>query len=347
MKVGLIGSIEGYGAFSWYTRDLYQGLLKEGIDVRLIWTKIPQLLLGQTLHHVLVLPRHILRVANKFDILHATQPGFTLCFPLITGPSKIVTFYDLFPILRPQDFSSSFKTKIVNFAWFSIWLKTSKNCDRIIAISSQTKTDLLKVGIPEQKISVVNLWVRPTLHKKCVSKNKTLLGYVGAISHRKDVKFLVRAFSEFVRIYPNSELWLCGSCSDPLYKRGVEKLVNELGLTKKVRFREFLSDEELSEVYSSLDCFMSGTLCEGFGMPILEAKRFGVPVVVRKEAIIPSEVKKYCLEADTPKTMAEKAAEAIEGKTKKIVARALAQASKFTLEEAVRQTVDIYRNCLK
>jgi glycosyltransferase involved in cell wall biosynthesis len=346
MRVGLIGTKEGYGAFSFYTKNLYTGLLREGVDVHLLWVKIPQVPLGQTFHHVFLMPKQILKVVNQFDILHATQPGFTLCFPIIRGPAKIVTFYDIFPILRPSDFSDSIKTRMVNFVWFSIWLQTSQSCDKIIAVSSQTKADLLTLGIPEEKIAVVSLWVRPTLRKVKMKKTGIVIGYVGAISHRKDVKFVVSAFSEFTKKYPNSELWLCGSCSDLHYKMEIEHMIRRLGLKEKIKFEEYLSDERLSEIYSSLDCFVSGTLCEGFGLPILEAKKFGIPVIVRKTAVIPPEVKKHCIEVESPQEMAERIAEVVEGKAEKITSRAIADAARFTLERAIKQTIHIYESCL-
>ena len=48
---------------------------------------------------------------------------------------------------------------------------------------------------------------------------------------------------------------------------------------KALVFCNYVSDEELVELYNYADCFVSASLNEGFGMPQLEAMLCGCPIV--------------------------------------------------------------------
>ncbi|MEM2619467.1 MAG: glycosyltransferase [Candidatus Hadarchaeales archaeon] len=348
MRVGLIGSTKGLGSLEWYTRGLYEGLKERGIDVEIIWKEQPKFPGAQTLHTFFLLPAHVLKRAAKFDIVHAIQPSFSVVFPLLRGVRKVVTIHDLIPLFHPQEFTSPAVSKLINFSAFSLWSLSSSLADLVIANSELTKSDVVRLGIPENKVKVINLWVRPTIRRVEVHKSrKTVLGYVGAITYRKDVKYIVKAFNEFQKHERNSELWLCGSCSDRWYVEEVKQLISELGLEKKVKIVEAFPEEEISKIYSSLSVFISGTRFEGFGLPILEAQKCGVPVIIREEAIISHEVRKYCFLASSPKDMAEKALEIIDGRFKEKIELAMEHAASFTLERAVSQLIKLYEEILK
>ena len=349
MEVGLIGSAIGFGSLDWYTKGLYDGLRKEGINVEVIWSPQPTFVGGQTLHHSFLLPSHILKVAKKFDIIHATQLGFTVIFPFLRGIGRVVTIHDLIPLLYPEEFSHSIPSKCINLSAFFFWLSTSKCAEKIIADSSQTKSDIVRFGYPKEKIEVVNLWIRPTIRRVKVKKNKTVLGYLGAVTYRKDVKYIIKAFHEFQKYDKNAALWICGSGSDPRYVEEVKGLTIELGIAKKVIFMESLPEEEISKIYSSFDVFVSGTRSEGFGLIILEAQKCGVPVIVREEARIPEEVKRYCIQAKSPKDMAEKAFNIIKNEKfrQKQVKLGMGYAAKFNLQKAIKKTINVYEELVK
>ncbi len=58
--------------------------------------------------------------------------------------------------------------------------------------------------------------------------------------------------------------------------------------------------------YNSLDIFVFPSSYEGFGLPIMEAKRCGIPVMLMKKAMISREIKKHCMEYDSIEDLIEK-----------------------------------------
>ena len=47
-----------------------------------------------------------------------------------------------------------------------------------------------------------------------------------------------------------------------------------------------LSDEELYLLYQNSDIFLFPSLCEGFGIPVIEASYFGLPCVVSDKSVL-------------------------------------------------------------
>jgi D-inositol-3-phosphate glycosyltransferase len=93
---------------------------------------------------------------------------------------------------------------------------------------------------------------------------------------RKNVALLLRAFSLLPSTLEPTRLVLAGSAGpSPDFWR----LVDELGLRRRVTMTESPSAEELLSLYRSASVFALGSDEEGFGMVILEAMACEVPVV--------------------------------------------------------------------
>jgi glycosyltransferase involved in cell wall biosynthesis len=61
-----------------------------------------------------------------------------------------------------------------------------------------------------------------------------------------------------------------------------------IGLTDRVRFAGHVSDEDLRAWYRAADVFVSMSVHEGFGMPLIEAMAFDVPVIAHASSNVPS-----------------------------------------------------------
>lgn len=330
-----------------YQRDLRRSKKKAGVNVEIIWCSQPTFLFGKTFHGYFQLPIHVIKKAKNFDIIHASQPQFTTAFRFIRKVKKVVTFFDLIPVLHAKDRGHSLPVRYFNFLIFLSWIYTSRYADTIVAISSLTKQELLKFGISEERIRVINLWVREGIRRVSVRKDKTILGYLGAITHRKDVKYIVEAFGSYQKYDPNSELWLCGK-GDQYYIDEVRELADKLGIADKVKFKGFIPEEDVPKIYSMFDVFLFGTRSEGFGLTILEAQKCLTPVIIRAEASIPEEVKKFCLKATSPEDMAEKAYALVKNKKLReaVVRNGAKYAKKFTLDTAIRKLINVYEELL-
>jgi len=62
------------------------------------------------------------------------------------------------------------------------------------------------------------------------------------------------------------------------------------GVEKRVKFLGYVSEKKLAGLYSGALFFILPSLCEGFGLPVLEAMRFGCPVIASKAGALPEVV---------------------------------------------------------
>ncbi|NCN24676.1 hypothetical protein CO101_03400 [Candidatus Berkelbacteria bacterium CG_4_9_14_3_um_filter_39_23] len=225
---------------------------------------------------------------NRVDIFH--QPCFSL--PILFRGKIIATIHDLIAIKFPHDipfFSRQF---------FSRWMPFSyRKADHIICTSEHTKQDLIAIAkIPSSKISVIPLaandYFKPARHKilppqKFNIKHPYFL-HVGTLNPRKNLIFLVEVFAEVIKRFPNYQLVLIGKKG--WYFETLFAKITQLGITQKVIFLDYISEEEKLILYQNAFGFLFPSIYEGFGLPPLEAMKCGVPVVASNVSSIPEVV---------------------------------------------------------
>jgi glycosyltransferase involved in cell wall biosynthesis len=102
--------------------------------------------------------------------------------------------------------------------------------------------------------------------------------YVGSTKARKNVSNLLTAFE---RLETDHELVIVG----PDRTRGGTVEAIETGTD--VSRIGYLPKQELKHVYANADCFVFPSLCEGFGIPPLEAMACETPVVASDRGSLP------------------------------------------------------------
>jgi len=346
MKICIITStlsIEKGTGIVRYTNELLKGLSNKRISVKLIQPKIS---ISDPINHTFILPFCVIMGRGEYELLHAIAPIDAQCFPFIRKKAKVITYHDLTSLLCKES-GSRFYVK----ATARLFLKVGKFCDRIIAVSSQTKEELVTyLGFPEEKISVVNLGVderfKPLNRKK--DKEDYIIGYLGDLNRRKRIDYLTRAFKHLKTIYPEpkAKLHIYGRGSD--FQR-LKSIVDSLKLSDCVEFKGFVPDENLVEVYNSFDVFVLPSEWEGFGIPILEAQKCGVPVIIREDAHIPPEVTRCCVKAKSEGDMADKIYEILTNSSLRddIIKKGLEYSRQFTWEKTVSETIKVYEEILK
>ena len=100
--------------------------------------------------------------------------------------------------------------------------------------------------------------------------------YVGAVSKRKGVYDLIKAFSMFIEGYNrNLSLLLAGPLEDP----NVLKLINKFG---NIKYLGHVPRGDLPMLFSASIAFIYPSYHEGFGLPPLEAAACGTPLIVSR-----------------------------------------------------------------
>jgi len=117
-----------------------------------------------------------------------------------------------------------------------------------------------------------------------------------------------------------------------------------------VLITEFVSDEELDKLYKNASLYVQPSLCEGFGLPPLEAMARGVPIACSNAACLPEilgEAAIYFNPLDID-DMAEKMRSILSNDEikKELVRRGFEQVKKYSWEKMARETLKIYKNVL-
>lgn len=224
-------------------------------------------------------------------VLFPIQDGM-LCPPV----KQIVTVHDLH-YLHFKDSVAECRQEIPAFRRFFFRVKMPHILRRsaaIIAVSEATKMDIVKTfDISPEKVHVVyngydsgkfhySVDPTPVLKRLDISVGKYFL-FVGSILRHKNIVRLVQAFA---RQDTSMSLVIAGSCKD---LGCLKEVMNaSAGLwAGRVRFLEYVSDDDLPSLYSGAVAFVLPSLHEGFGVPIIEAMACGTPVITSNCSAMP------------------------------------------------------------
>lgn len=203
----------------------------------------------------------------------------------IQQPS-VVTIHDLSYFYYPEDFLKRDLYKLKNWTEYSI-----QNAERLIAVSETTKKDVMKFyDIPSERINVIhNGFEKPTTHATIslphdLETHPYILA-VGTLQPRKNIATIIQAFAIFRKHYRTHKLVIIGKTGwlyDDLFT-----LASKLDLLDYVIFAGYVSDDELAAYYKKAFCYVTASLYEGFGIPVLEAMSYGCPVLASNTSSLP------------------------------------------------------------
>jgi L-malate glycosyltransferase len=113
--------------------------------------------------------------------------------------------------------------------------------------------------------------------------------FVGRLVPSKAQHDLVKAIWAYRRLYdPQARLHLVGPTPSGRYLASLRAFVDDLGLREAVRITGEVSDSALAAYFEAADAYVSLSVHEGFGVPLLEALRASVPVVALRAGAVPA-----------------------------------------------------------
>jgi len=284
-----------------------------------------------------------LRKKNDFDVFHALAPVHALSLPLLDKPT-VVTYHDLTTLIygRGSPWHMRFSEPF--------WYKVGKWCSIAIADSSQTKNELVQhLGLSPEKVRVINLGVEARFepHEKN-DMNYLSIGYIGTLAARKRVDYLLKAFHYLKKEHPELDVKLRIFGRRDMEFQNLVTLAGDLNVRKDVEFHGPVPEEDLVDMYNSLDAYVCPSDWEGFGLPILEAQRCGIPAVIRADAHIPEEVGRHCLKATSARHMADILYDILKDDTlrERVKRKGLEYSMRFTWEKTLKETLSVYTEVL-
>ncbi len=170
----------------------------------------------------------------------------------------------------------------------------AKNADKIIAVSNETKNDLMEFyQVSEKKIVVIYPSVDvafQTGDRRPMTDVKPKYGLplkfilnVGSFFPRKNQRTLIEAFN-LLKNNIEEDLVLIGSGGNK--QNEIEELVQKKKLQKRVKILTNVLNKDLPAIYRSASVFVFPSLFEGFGAPVLEALFSNLPVIATKGGAI-------------------------------------------------------------
>lgn len=218
--------------------------------------------------------------AKDIDVYYAssTPPINGLMFPFIKAFKKYKIVYNLQDIF-PDSLVNTGMTKKGSILWKIgkvVENITYKYVDRINVISENMKENIMRKGVPEEKIKVIYNWIDTDLTKHIrreknkifdelnLDRNKFYVTYAGNIGNSQNVELLVECAKK-TKDNNDIEFVIFGAGSE---KNKLEKLIKDSGLAN-IKMFPVQPVERVSEVYSISD--VSFVLCKkgvgGSGFP--------------------------------------------------------------------------------
>lgn len=168
---------------------------------------------------------------------------------------------------------------------------------------------------------------------------KDYLFHISGLSAKKNVHLLV----EMMRYLPDEKLLIAGNWHSA-YGKKLTRRIEELQL-KNILTAENVDTETKAVMYRNCKGFLFPSLCEGFGLPPVEAMKFGKPVFLSNLSSLPEVGGRHAFYWETlqPEQMAETVKRKLNDIQSQPDADGIRQwAAQFTWERCVDQYIGIY-----
>jgi glycosyltransferase involved in cell wall biosynthesis len=219
---------------------------------------------------------------QHLDLYHATH----YVLPAALASRVVVTIHDIIHLLYPE-----FLPSRLAFLYARRMIHRSlTRGDRIIAVSQNTRTDLMQhFAVNGKKIEVIYNGVEDVFRQRLpedeierwlrsLGITRPYLLFVGNPKPHKNLDTVVQAYARARRLAPFDAPLVCvGNRSGSEFK--IRQRAEHLGLGDQVRLLGHVAQEALPAIYQGATLFLYPTLYEGFGLPVIEAMASGVPVI--------------------------------------------------------------------
>ena len=228
---------------------------------------------------------------DTFDVFHSTSNNYPLCMK-----RGIATVHDIssYLYMKKPWWTFGMAPRYLSF----VILRSLKRASAIISVSKATK-DILEDTYKfdrdiKDKIEVIYEGWEHLINEKTEQSEAADTGeygrylfYVGTTRKHKNMRGLLKAFNIAKdRLDSNVNLVLSGS--DGYLDEEDAKLIAAINeKSQRVTFTGYVSNEKLMNLFRNATAFIFPSLCEGFGIPVLESFYFEKPLLCSNTTSLP------------------------------------------------------------
>ncbi len=289
----------------------------------------------------------LLRVLREnLDLMHFTY----FSYPILYHRPFICTIHDLTPLLHKTGRATSLPKPLYELKHKALRLvlqSALNNAQAIITPSKAVKSTILNTfSVPENRIHPIYEGVNERLlaaepQPLPAEIHKPYVLYVGNYYPHKNVRRLIEAMEQ---VDDGCRLVLVGP-EDIFAKRLKEEFaVSHETLSERVLFLHEVPDGMLAELYREASALVHPAIDEGFGLTLVEAQAFGTPILASDIPVF----HELFTDAFTPFDPLQPSS----------IARAITdhlkrphtphkKTSSYSFKTMVKETVALYRSCLK
>lgn len=145
------------------------------------------------------------------------------------------------------------------------YIASSKDAAKF-CFKNRVKYEIVKSEIDRKRFIYNEKKRTETREKYNIEKDTIIIGNVGRLTKQKNQQFLIKIFSEFKKLRPDSKLCLIGTGEE---QKNICKLIEQEKLTDDVIMLE--QEKHIENIYQMFDCYVSTSKYEGYGLTIYEA----------------------------------------------------------------------------
>ncbi|WP_017258134.1 glycosyltransferase family 4 protein [Pedobacter arcticus] len=224
--------------------------------------------------------------------------------------------------------------------------KKVRRAHTISTISYYVLDDLEKhLNIDKEVVKVIYNGVEylPSISSKApyfVNKKRPFFFTIGEVLKKKNFHVLL----DMMELMPEYDLYICGNYSGE-YGQYMKKRSEEL---QNVFVSGVIDNSEKAWLYKNCETFFFPSICEGFGLPVIEALQYGKHVVVSTLTCLPEIGGEHVSYWDdfTPELMKDVVLNGIKQHNEEKSIRAMEYSSKFNYQKNVDEYLDLYRKTM-
>ncbi|MCX6639929.1 MAG: glycosyltransferase family 1 protein [bacterium] len=300
------------------------------------------------LRNGLALP--ITSLSNRYDVLHSFDYLAPYSF---FNRSSIISIHDLIPIHYPE-----LASPVHRIITRCLIPRAVKLATAVIVQSQYVKQDLMScLGTRADKIHVIPPGVEEHFSHRSSEEIKKIQRIYGLSNRyllflkgedpKKNLKLTIKALREvFEReVYQDLKLVITGR-ADEKYRQEVMSIAGRFA--QRIIWVGFVEEEHLPAIYGGAQAMLFPSICEGFGLPILEAMACGCPVITSNLTSMPEVAgdAAICLDPNDPVAIQHAIDQVLTNNEfrENIRLIGLERSTYFTWDRSAAKILDIYRS---